>query len=466
LRLKPEILDAFRRIIGPENVLSGAEELLAYECDGFALHRHLPDAVLLPGSANEIASIITLACEHRIPFVPRGAGTGLSGGALPRFGGIVLSLTRMKNIHKLDYENRQADVDPGVINLDLTRATSPAGYYFAPDPSSQMVSSIGGNVAENAGGPHCLKYGVTTNHVAAMEIVLPSGETMELGSRAADCPGYDLVGLFTGSEGTLGVATRVVLRLSRLPQETKTILAAFCSLKEACDSVSAIIARGIIPAALEMMDSRMIQTVEASVHAGLPTGADAVLIIELDGLAAGLQILSDQAADICMNHGCTELRMAKSDEERQTLWKGRKQAFGTMGRLTRDLYLHDAVVPRNRLSDVVTSIYKIADRAGFRLASMAHAGDGNLHPILLFDRNVEGEEQRIMELVHEMLKVCIDAGGTLSGEHGIGSEKNEYMDLLFSPADLEAMQRVRIAFNPDELCNPGKLLPSRLSRFH
>lgn len=459
------MLEELRALVGAGNVLSDPEELMVYECDGFALHRHPPEVVVLPSSTEEIARIVAFANKHRIPFVPRGAGTGLSGGALPRFGGIIISLTRMKTIHKLDFENRLAEVQPGVINLDLSKAASPSGYYFAPDPSSQMVSSIGGNLAENAGGPHCLKYGMTANHVVALQVVLPDGEIADLGSRAADCPGYDLVGVFTGSEGTLGIATHAVLRLSRLPQAVNTLLAAFTTLKEACDAVTAVIARGIIPAALEMMDSRMIRAVEASVHAGFPTGAGAILIVELDGVAAALQAQSDQVAAICRQHGCIELQAARSEEERQALWKGRKQAFGTVGRMTRDLYLHDAVVPRNRLSEVVTRIYEAADRAGIPLASMAHAGDGNLHPILLFNRTREGAEQRVMELVREMLRICIEAGGTLSGEHGIGSEKNEYMDMLLSQADLEAMRRVRAAFNPEELCNPGKVLPSRFSRF-
>ncbi len=463
--LKPEILEELRGIVGAEDLLSDPEDLLAYECDGFALHRHPPDVVLLPSSHEQVVRIIEVARKHRIPFVPRGAGTGLSGGALPRFGGIVLSLTRLKSIRELDFDNRQAVVQPGVINLDLSRAASPSGYYFAPDPSSQMVSSIGGNLAENAGGPHCFKYGTTTNHVLAMQVVLPSGQSYELGSRAADCPGYDLVGAFIGSEGTFGVVTRAVLKLSRLPQATKTLLAAFESLKDACDAVSTIIAHGIIPAAVEMMDHRMICAVEDATHAGLPTDADAVLIIELDGLAAALQQQADQVAAICQRHGCRELSLAKNEEERQALWKGRKEAFGTSGRMTRDLYLHDAVVPRNRLSEVVTLIYDSADRAGIRLASIAHAGDGNLHPILLFDGKKEGEEERILGLVREMLQICVKAGGTLSGEHGIGSEKSEYMDMLFSDADLEAMRRLRAAFNPDELCNPGKILPSRFNRY-
>ena len=441
--------------------MTDPEELLTYECDGFAMHRHAPEVVVLPSCREEVVRIIDLARRHRIPFVPRGAGTGLSGGALAKFGGILISLTRMRSIREVDFENRQAVVQPGVINLDLTKAASPSGYYFAPDPSSQMVSSIGGNVAENAGGPHCLKVGTTTNHVVCLEVVLPTGETVELGSRAADCPGYDPAGVFTGSEGTLGVATLAVLKLSRLPQSVKTMLAAFPSLKEACDAVSNVISRGIIPAALEMMDRRMIRAVEAATKAGLPLDAGAVLIVELDGFAASLPAQADQVAGICARHGCREFRTAGNEIERQVLWKGRKEAFGTLGRMTRDLYLHDAVVPRNRLSDVVTSIYGIADRGGVPLAILAHAGDGNLHPILLFDRSKAGEEERILGLVREMLRICIDAGGTLSGEHGIGSEKNEYMDMLFTASDLEAMQRLRAAFNPDELCNPGKILPFR-----
>ncbi len=464
--LKPDILEELRGIVGAGQVLADAEEMIAYECDGFALHRHLPDVVVLPSNREEIARIVDLARRHGIPFVPRGAGTGLSGGALARFGGIVISLARMKSIRELDFDNRQAVVQPGVVNLELSRAASPSGYYFAPDPSSSMVSSIGGNIAENAGGPHCLKYGTTTNHVVSLEVVLPTGESVELGSRAADCPGYDLAGVFTGSEGTLGVATLAVLKLSRLPQAAKTMLAAFHSLKDACEAVSDIIAAGIIPAALEMMDRRAIRAVEAARKLGLPTDAEAILIIEIDGLEAALPGQADRAAEICLQHGCRELRVAKTNEERMALWRGRKEAFGTAGRMTRDLYLHDAVVPRHRLGEVVTRIYEIADRAGVALASLAHAGDGNLHPILLFDRTLDGEEARILELVRKMLLICVEAGGTLSGEHGIGSEKNEYMDMLFSAADMEAMRRVHAAFNPDELCNPGKIFPSRFCRFH
>jgi len=375
-------------------------------------------------------------------------------------------VTRMKGIREIDLENRQAVVEPGVINLDLSKVTAPAGYYFAPDPSSQMISSVGGNLAENAGGPHCFKYGMTTNHVISLEVVLPTGETAQLGTRAADCPGYDLVGVFVGSEGTFGIATQAVLKLTRLPQGVKTLLAAFPTLKDACDTVSAIIASGIIPAALEMMDRRTILSVEASVNrAGLPVDADAVLIIELDGFAAALETQAARIIEICRKHDCQELRVAQNEEERTMIWKGRKQAFGAAGRMTHDLYLQDAVVPRNRLSDVVVRIYDIADRAGIRLASVFHAGDGNLHPILLFDRKKKGEEARVLAVAEEMLRVCIDAGGTLSGEHGIGSEKNEYMGMLFSDADLEAMKRLRTVFNPEELCNPGKVFPSRHCRF-
>ncbi len=461
-----QFLQELREIAGPHAVLTEPEQLMAYECDGFAFHRHTPDVVFLPSHPKEVARAIQLAVRHRVPFVPRGSGTGLSGGALPRCGGLILALSRMKSIGEIDLENRQIVAQPGVINLDLSKATVQSGYYFAPDPSSQMVSTIGGNLAENAGGPHCFKYGMTTNHVVSLEVVLPSGEAMTLGSRAADCPGYDLVGVFVGSEGTFGVATGAVLKLTRLPQGVKTLLAAFPSLKNACDAVSSIIASGIIPAALEMMDHRTIMAVATSAAgAGLPTDADAVLIIELDGLVASLVPQADRIAGICRSHHCQELRLAKDDAERAAIWKGRKEAFGASGRMTRDLYLQDVVVPRNRLSDVAVKIYEIADRAGIRLASVFHAGDGNLHPLLLFDRTKEGEEQRVLETAHKILQVCIDAEGTLSGEHGIGSEKSEYMDMVYSPADLEAMKRVRSVFNPDELCNPGKIFPSRHCRF-
>jgi glycolate oxidase subunit GlcD len=461
-----ELLAELERIVGAADVLAEPEETLAYECDGFAFHRHTPDAVLLVANREEISRVIRFALAHNIPFVPRGAGTGLSGGALPRFGGLIIELSRMTAILEIDLENRQAIVEPGVINLDLSKTTEPSGYYFAPDPSSQMVSTIGGNLAENAGGPHCFKYGMTVNHIISLEVVLPSGEAVELGSRAADCPGYDLVGVFVGSEGTFGVASRAVLRLTRLPQAVRTLLAAFPTMRFACDAVSEIIASGIIPAALEMMDHRAIVAVEASANrTGLPIDAEAVLIIELDGLEASLPPQAERIIGICRRNQCGEPRLAANDSEREALWKGRKAAFGTMGRLTRDLYLQDVVVPRNRLSDVVVRLYEVADRAGIRLASVFHAGDGNLHPILLFDRRNEGEQERVLELAHEMLQICVDAGGTLSGEHGIGSEKNEYIGMVFSDADLEAMQRLRRVFNPDELCNPGKIFPSRHCRF-
>ncbi len=456
------ILKKFRDVVGAEHLLSEPEHALAYECDAFAFHRHRPDAVLLVSDRGQIVRVVQIAKEHNIPFVPRGSGTGLSGGALPRFGGIVLGLTRMKSLRQIDYGNRQIVAEPGVINSDVTRAIEKNGYYFAPDPSSQTISTIGGNLAENAGGPHCLKYGMTTNHVICLEVVLPSGETVELGSRAADCPGYDLVGAFVGSEGTFGIATLAVLRLTPLPQSVKTMLAAFPTIKDACDSVSGIIASGIIPAALELMDHRCILAVEASVNrAGLPLDADAVLIIELDGIEAGLENQANRVLEICRAHQSGEFRIARSEEERQAIWKGRKHAFGATGRMTRDLYLQDAVVPRNRLSEVVVRLYEIAERTGFALASLIHAGDGNLHPILLFDRDKEGEEARVLEAAREMVQVCIDAGGTLSGEHGIGSEKSEYMGMVYSEADLGAMKRLRSVFNPDELCNPGKILPMR-----
>ncbi len=464
--LTPQILDEFRAIVGTENVLAEPEQTMAYECDGFAFHRHTPDAVLMVADLDQVVAAVRTAVRHGIPFVPRGAGTGLSGGAVARLGGVVLELSRMKAIRQIDYDGRQALAEPGLVNIELSRATEARGYYFAPDPSSQMVSTLGGNLAENAGGPHCFKYGMTTNHIVSLEVVLPWGDACALGSLAADCPGYDLVGVFVGSEGTFGIATLAGMKLTRLPQAVKTLLAAFASMKDACDAVSGIIAGGIIPAALEMMDHRTIVAVEASVNrAGLPTDAEAVLIVELDGLAASLESQADRVIAICRAHNCTETRVARDEEERAAIWKGRKQSFGTMGRLTRDLYLQDVVVPRNRLSDVVVRLYEIADRAGIRLASVFHAGDGNIHPVLLFDRGTPGEEEKVIALAREMLQVCVDAGGTLSGEHGIGSEKNEYMGMVFTDADLAAMLKLRAVFNPDELCNPGKIFPSRHCRY-
>jgi glycolate oxidase len=465
-RLNEEILDELRKAVGRENVLAEPEQTVAYECDSFAFHRHTPDAVILVSNRDQISQAIQIARRYRIPFVARGSGTGLSGGALPRMGGLVISLSKMKKIHDIDADNRQVVAEPGVINLDLSKATAPTGYYFAPDPSSQMISSVGGNLAENAGGPHCFKYGMTTNHVVSLEVILPSGEIMVFGGRAADCPGYDLVGVFVGSEGTFGVTSLAVLKLTRLPQGVKTLLAAFPSMKDACDAVSSIIARGIIAAALEMMDRRTILSVESSVNrAGLPTNAEAILIIELDGLVLALERQESMVIEICRRHHCQELRVAKDEAERAAIWKGRKQSFGAAGRMTQDLYLQDAVVPRNRLTDVVVRIYEIADDAGLRLASVFHAGDGNIHPVILFDGRKNGERERVLEAAQEMLQVCIDAGGTLSGEHGIGSEKNEYMDMLFSETDQIAMLRLRSVFNNEDLCNPGKIFPSRHCRF-
>ncbi len=464
--MNPEILTKLRQIVGPDNVLSEPEQALVYECDGFAFHRHRPDAVAFVSNREQVAQIIRLAREHRIPFVPRGAGTGLSGGALPRFGGIVIELSRMREVKEIDAENRQVVSEPGVINLQLSKAAERTGYYFAPDPSSQMVSTIGGNLAENAGGPHCFKYGMTTNHIVSLEVVLTDGNTVELGSRAPDCPGYDLVGVFVGSEGTFGIATQACLKLTRLPQGVKTMLAAFPTLKDACDAVSDIISSGIIPAALEMMDHRTIVAVEASVNrAGLPTDAEAILIVELDGLTEALPPQAEVITRICRSHHSQELRVAGNEAERAAIWKGRKEAFGVTGRMTRDLYLQDVVVPRNRLSEVALRIYEIADRAGIRMASVFHAGDGNLHPILLFDRSKPGEEERVLDVARQIFRLCVDAGGTLSGEHGIGSEKNEYMPMVFSEDDLNWMMRLREVFNPDELCNPGKIFPSRHCRF-
>ncbi len=456
------VLEELRALVGEANVLSEPEQTLAYECDSWTFHRHTPEVVLLVSDSEEIAQVIRVARERGIPFVPRGSGTGLSGGALPRYGGFVVSVSKMKMIRDIDLQNRQALAEPGVINVELSRATSPHGYYFAPDPSSQMVSSVGGNLAENAGGPHCLKYGMTTNHVVGLEVVLPSSEIVRFGSRSSDCPGYDLVGVFVGSEGTLGIATEAVLKLTHLPQAVKTMLAAFPTIKDACDAVSSIIAGGIIPAALEMIDQRSIQMVEASPNrVGLPVDAGAILIIELDGLSAALDPQSEQIRRICGEHSCGELRVAKNDEEREKIWKCRKQAFGAAGRITRDLYLQDVVVPRNRLSDVVVQLYDIADRHSIRLMCISHAGDGNLHPVMLFDRSQSGEEEKILEAAEEMLQVCLNVGGTLTGEHGIGSEKNEQMDLLFSETDLQTMKKLRTVFNPEDLCNPGKILPLR-----
>ncbi len=462
--LSSTAIEKLRAAVGREDVLSEKAELLVYECDALTFHRALPEAVVFVESAEEVSRVVKIARAERVPFLARGAGTGLSGGATAAEGGIIIEMSRMRRILEVNLEDRWVLVEPGLINLELSKAVAPYGYYYAPDPSSQSACTIGGNIAENAGGPHCLKYGMTTNHVLALEVVLPTGEIVQLGRPFPDAPGYDLVGLFVGSEGMLGIATKAWLRLTRLPQAVKTMLVSFDSISAAMDATSGIIGAGIIPAALEMMDKITIEMVEASIYAaGYPRDAEAVLLIEVDGLQAEMEALEQRIAEICRKCGAKEIRTARDEQERYRLWMGRKGAFGAAGRLNANLYLADAVVPRTRLTEILSRVYEIARRARLPVANVFHAGDGNLHPVFVFNGKNREETERMLKACEEILEVCIAAGGTISGEHGVGYEKKEFMSLIYTEPDLDAMRRAREVFDPDGLCNPGKVFPSRRS---
>ena len=455
------LVDALEAIVGRERCLSRPEELFAYECDALTLHRARPGAVVLPRDTGEVVRVVKRCRRHGVPFVPRGAGTGLSGGALALDGGVVIECSRMDRVLALNAEERFAVVQPGVINAHLSDVARPHGLFYAPDPSSQAACTIGGNVAENSGGPHTLKYGTTTNHVLALELVLPDGEVARLGSVAGWEAGYDLRGAVVGAEGTLGIVTEVTVRLVPLPEAVETLLAVFPDVVSACRAVGAVIRAGLVPAALEIVDRRTIEAVEASVYAaGLPRDAGAVLIAELDGAPAPLAREVESVRALCAGEGASRVEVARDEEERQRFWRARKGAFGAMGRLAPDLYVHDAVVPRPRLPDVLETICAIADRHGLRLSNVFHAGDGNLHPNISFDRRDPDELRRVVAAGEEILRACVAAGGVISGEHGIGTEKRDYMGLVFDEDDLEPMRRLRASFDPQGVCNPGKIFPT------
>ena len=442
--------------MGRENVLSNPDELLVYECDGLPQHKHRPRAVVFPSSTEETSAIMRELASANVPFTPRGAGTGLSGGALALNSGVVIEMARMRKILRIDVENRLAVVQPGVVNLHVSRAAAPYGLYYVPDPSSQPTCTIGGNIAESAGGIHCLKYGTTTDHVLACRVVLAGGEIVDLGG----APGYDLLGTFIGSEGTFGIATEATLRLTQSPPAVRTLLAEFGEVNDASHAVSAIIAAGVMPAALEMMDREIIRAVEASVFAaGLPPDAGAALLIELDGIEAGLDDEAQKVTSICMEFGARNCRYARDEAERKKLWAARKGAFGAIGRITPDSMIQDAVVPRSRLPEVLAAAYDIATRYQLRMANVFHAGDGNLHPLICFDSRFPEEVIRVREAGRELMEVCVRAGGTITGEHGVGLDKRELLPLVFSEADMNAMLSVRAAFDPLGLCNPGKIVP-------
>ena len=465
--MSPQQKLALRReletIVGVGGVLSDPEELLVYESDGLTLFRALADFIVFPRSADEVAAVVKLADRERLPFVARGAGTGLSGGCLPAEGGLVLSLMRMNRVLEVDYDNHIAVVEPGLVNLHLSWAVGPRGYYYAPDPSSQQACTIGGNIANNSGGPHTLKYGVTVNHVLGLEVVMPDGEIVWLGGRTRDALGYDLTGVFVGSEGTFGIATKIVVRIMRKPQAVKTVLAVFDRVDDASAAVSAIIARGLVPAAVEMIDQLTIQAVEDAFGCGYPRDAAAALLIELDGLAVGMDTQAARIVAACRDSGAREVRSAADEAERQLLWKGRKSAFGAYGRVSPAYMVMDGVIPRTRLPYVLGRVNEIVAAHGLRVGNVFHAGDGNLHPNILYDPRKPGEEARVVEAGAQIMKVCAEVGGSISGEHGIGLEKSDFMPFIFSPADLAFMHKVKIAFNPTGLCNPGKVFPTKKS---
>lgn len=455
------LVERLRAELGAEAVLARPEDLLAYEADGLTLSARRPDAVVLPRSAEEVVRAVRACAAAGVPFVPRGAGTGLSGGAVAACGGVVIECSRMDRILEVHPEDRYAVVEPGVINADLSRAVAAHGLFYAPDPSSQAACTIGGNVAENSGGPHTLKYGTTTDHVLGVELVLPDGELLRLGGPTGFAPDQGLVGAVVGSEGTLGVVTKVWVRLVPMPEAVETLLAIFSDVVSSCRAVGAVIRSGLVPAALEIVDQRTIRAVEASVYAaGLPLDAGAVLLVELDGPAAAVAAQVARVRALAAEAGATRVEVARDAAERARFWRARKGAFGAMGRLAPDLYVHDAVVPRAKLPEILERVCEICDRRGLRLSNVFHAGDGNLHPNISFDRRDPGELARVLAAGEEILRACVEAGGVISGEHGIGTEKRDYMPLLFSEADLDAMARLREAFDPERRSNPGKVFPT------
>ncbi len=464
-----ELVSELRTIVGDDYVLIEKEDVIVYEQDG-SIFQAMPEIVVLPADTGQVAAVVKAAKRASVPIVPRGSGTGLAGGAVPAEGGIVLSLARLNRILKLDLENRVAIVEPGVINVDVTKAIAKNGFFYAPDPSSQAACSIGGNVANNSGGPHTLAYGVTTNHVLGIEVVLDDGLVLWLGGEVSDTPGFDLCGLFVGSEGTMGVVTKIAVRLLKTRESVRTLLAVFDQMDSATQTVVDITAAGIIPAALEMMDRTTIEAVERGSPVGLPRDAEAVLIVEVEGVREHTDRSVELARAICQRNGAREARIAGDEIERQLLWKGRKGAFGAMGTLAPNYYVQDGVVPRSQLPEMMRRIAAISKEYNLRIANVFHAGDGNLHPNILFDMRTPGALDRVIEAGAATLRACIDLGGSITGEHGVGLEKKAYIGLLFNEADLEAMTRIRKVFDPDGRFNPAKLFPTPVGcgevRFH
>jgi glycolate oxidase len=455
------ILKQFEAVVGKNGVVQRREELITYECDGLTSYRQRPAVVVLPRTTEQVAQVVKICDRHSVPFIARGSGTGLSGGALPVENCVLIVTSLMRQILSVDLENQQVVVQPGVINSWVTQTVSGAGFYYAPDPSSQIICSIGGNVAENSGGVHCLKYGVTTNHVLGLKLVLPDGSIVDVGGQIPEMPGYDLTGVFVGSEGTLGIATEITLRILKSAESICVLLADFTSIEAAGATVSDIISAGIIPGGMEIMDNLSINAVEDVVATNCyPRDAIAILLVEIDGLAVEVAENKQRIAEICKKNGARNITIASDAEQRLKLWKGRKAAFAAAGHVSPDYYVQDGVIPRTQLSYVLAEIEALSLKYGYRIANVFHAGDGNLHPLILFDNSIPGELEKVEEVGGEILKLCVKVGGSISGEHGIGADKKCYMPEMFTEADLETMQWVRQAFNPKGLANPGKIFPT------
>ena len=452
-----ETIVELKNIVGEDNVLTSTLDRILYEYDA-GVDREMPDVVIFPTTTEHVSQIVQIANREKIPFVARGSGTNLSGGSIPTRGGFVIELSRMNQILEIDLENFRAVVQPGVFNLDLNNVLAEKGYLYAPDPSSQMVATMGGTVGENSGGPHCLKYGVTTNHVLGLEMVLPNGEIIETGGKALDMPGYDLTGLIVGSEGTFGIVTKIAVRILKMPEEVKTMLAIFESLEDAAQTVSDIIAAGILPATLEMMDKFTIGAVENFARAGYPLDAEAVLIIELDGLKDGMERLSEQIVQICQKNNARDVRVAKDDAERERLWIGRKSAFGALAQLGPNYFVCDGVVPRSKLPETLRQVMKIGEDYELRIGNVFHAGDGNLHPLILYDERTT-DINKVLKAGMEILALCASKDGTISGEHGVGLEKRNAMRMVYSEDDLNLMKKMKKVFDPENLSNPDKIFP-------
>ncbi|MCP3692981.1 MAG: FAD-binding protein [Planctomycetaceae bacterium] len=456
----PHLVEQLRSIVGSDGVLSAHSDVMVYECDGFVIEKSCPDVVVFPRTADDVSQIVRVCNDGDVPFLPRGAGTSLAGGCLPVGGGVMIVMTRMNEILEIKLRDRYAVVQPGVVNVWLTQALKGTGYHYAPDPSSQGACTIGGNVATNSGGPHTLKYGVTVNHVLGIEAVMADGRIVQMGGPAEESPGLDLVGTVVGSEGTLAIVTKVWVRLTRNPQGYRTMLGIFESVEDATNAISEIIGAGIVPAALEMMDQGILVAVEEAFKFGFPLDAQAILLIEVDGLEAGLDQQRQQIADLCMNSGGREVRLAADASERQKLWKCRKQAFGAIGRLSPSYCTQDGVVPRTQLPAILQKITETGSKYGIRIVNVFHAGDGNIHPILLFDERDPEQTRHVLEASGEILQACLDLGGSVTGEHGIGVEKISFMKKMFTENDLQVMDQLRKALNPENRLSPDKMLPT------